>query len=274
MTLDEVGRPPVAAEQLFQFLVLDAGQDGRVGNLVAVEMQDRQHRAVGGRIEKLVGMPRRGQRSGFRLAIADDAGDDEIGIVEHRPERMAERIAQLAAFVDRARALRRCVAGNAAGKRKLNEELPQPGLILADVGIDLAVSALEIGVAHDGRAAVPGAGDVNHVEVVFLDDPVQVHVDEVLPGRRAPVPQQHVLHVRERQRPLQQRIVVKINLADRQIVGGAPVGVDLGARIAQRTMRESSSIVCFHDRMVQAGMSSSQELSRNRVNGYSPAGNH
>ena len=76
VTLDEVGRPAVAAEQLFQFLVRDAGEDGRVGNLVAVQMQDRQHRAVGGRIEELVGMPGRGQRSGFRLAVADDAGDD------------------------------------------------------------------------------------------------------------------------------------------------------------------------------------------------------
>ena len=133
-------------------------------------------------------MPRRGQRSGFRLAIADDAGHDEIGIVEHGAKRMAERIAQFAALVDRARTLRRCVAGNPSGKRELKKELPKPGLILADVRIDLAVSALEISVAHDGRAAVPGAGDVNHVEVVFLDDPVQVHVDEVLPGRRAPVP--------------------------------------------------------------------------------------
>ena len=94
-------------------------------------------------------------------------------------------------------------------------------------GIDLAVGALEVGVAHDRRAAVPGAGDVDHVEVVLLDDPVQVRVDEVLPGRRAPVAEQHVLHVRERQRPLQQRIVVEIDLADRQIVGGAPVGVHL-----------------------------------------------
>ena len=95
------------------------------------------------------------------------------------------------------------------GKRELLEELLQPGLILADVGIDLAVSAFEIRVANDGRAAVPGAGDVNHVEVVFLDDPVQVDVDEVLARRRAPVSQQHVLDVRERQRPLQQRIVVR-----------------------------------------------------------------
>jgi hypothetical protein len=53
-------------------------------------MQNRQHRAVGHWIEEFVGMPCGGQRSGFRLAIADDAGDDEIGVVEHRAERMAE----------------------------------------------------------------------------------------------------------------------------------------------------------------------------------------
>jgi hypothetical protein len=72
-----------------------------------------------------------------------------------------------------------------------------------------------------------GAGDVDHVEVVFLDDPVQVRVDKVLPGRRTPVPQQHLFHVCKCQRTPQQRIVVKKNLADRQIVGGAPVSVNL-----------------------------------------------
>src|SRR3977135_999134 len=107
------------------------------------------------------------------------------------------------------------MARDSSGKRKLNEKLSKSSLILADVGIDLAVSALEIGVGNDRRAAVPGAGDVNHVEVVFFDDPVQMYIDEVLPGGRAPVSQEHALHVRERQGSLQQRIVVKINLADR-----------------------------------------------------------
>ena len=169
---------------------LAAGEDGRVGNLVAIEMQYRQHRAIGHWIEKLVRVPRRGQRARFRLAVAvaDDAGNDQIGIVEYRPERMAERIPQLAALVDRARTLRRCVARDAVGERKLKKQLLQPRLVPADVRIDLAVSALEVGVAHDRRTAVPGAGDVDHVEVVFLDDPVQVRVDKVLPGRRTQCP--------------------------------------------------------------------------------------
>src|SRR5476651_2631758 len=138
---------------------------------------------------------------------------------------MAERITELATLVDRTRTLRRRVAGNSSGKRELLEEPLQPSLVPADVGVDLAVGALEIRVAHDGRTAVPGAGDVNHVEVVLLDDSIQVNIDEVLAGSRAPVPQEHVLHVRERQGSLQQRVVVKIDLANRKTVRGSPVGV-------------------------------------------------
>jgi hypothetical protein len=49
-------------------------------------MQDRQHGAVGDRVEKFVGLPRGRQRAGFRFTVADNAGDDQIGIVERRTE--------------------------------------------------------------------------------------------------------------------------------------------------------------------------------------------
>ena len=107
----------------------------------------------------------------------------------------------------------------------MQKELLQPGLVLANVGIDFAVRTLEVRVGDDGWTAVAGTRDVNHVEVVLLDDPVQVHVDEILPGGRAPMAEQHVLHIRERQRPLEQWIVEEKDLAHRQVVGGAPVGV-------------------------------------------------
>ena len=61
-------------------------------------------------------MPRRRQWTGFSLAIADDTGDDEIRIVKHRTERMAEGVTQFAALVDRTGRLRRGVARNAAGE--------------------------------------------------------------------------------------------------------------------------------------------------------------
>ena len=110
------GRVAIAAEQVIQFLVADARQHAGIGDLVAVQMQDRQHRAIGAGIQKFVGMPTGRQRTGLRFAVADDAGDDQIRVVEGRSVGVRERVAQFAAFVNRARRFRRDVAGNAAGK--------------------------------------------------------------------------------------------------------------------------------------------------------------
>ena len=63
--------------------------------------------------------------------------------------------------------------------------------------------------------------------VVFLDDAVQVDVDEVEAGCGAPVAEQPGLDVLRFQRLLQERIVVEVDLPDRQIVGRAPVRVHL-----------------------------------------------
>ena len=65
-------------------------------------------------IEKLVGVPGGRERTGFRLTVADDAGDDQVGIVVCRPIGVRDRIPQFAAFVNGAGSLRRHVAGNAA----------------------------------------------------------------------------------------------------------------------------------------------------------------
>ena len=71
------------------------------------------------------------------------------------------------------------------------------------------------------------ARDVKHIKVKLLDDPVQMHIDEVLAWRRAPVADHQGLHVREFQGLLEQWVVVEINLSDREIVGSAPVGIHL-----------------------------------------------
>ena len=242
------GSQPQPRRNCVQLVVPDAGQDGRVADLVAVEVQDRQHRAVADRVEELGGLPGGGQRPGLGLAVADDAGDDQAGIVERGPERVAEGVAELAALVDRPGRGGRDVAGDTAGERELGEQLLQPRLVLADVRVDLAVGALQVGVADQRRAAVTRAGDVEHVQVEFLDDPVQVDVDEVLPRRRAPVPDHQRLHVRQLQRPFQQRVVVEVELADRQVVGGPPVRIhpaqQLGGERAGRCGYREENIRC------------------------------
>ena len=43
---DEVRLPAVARQQALQLLARDARENGRIGDLVAIQVQDRQHRAV------------------------------------------------------------------------------------------------------------------------------------------------------------------------------------------------------------------------------------
>jgi hypothetical protein len=138
--------------------------------------------------------------------------------------------------VDRPGRGRRHVARNSARKRELLEQLFQPGFVLGDIGVDLTPGALQVHVADDRRATVAGSGDVEHIEVVRLDDPVQVHVDEVLPGRRAPMADHQRLHVRERQRLAQQRVVVEVDLADGDVVGGAPVRVHARQQVGRERL--------------------------------------
>ena len=171
-------------------------------------------------------MPAGGKRSGFRFAVADDARDDQIGIVERRAEGVRQRIAQFSALVNRAGRLRRHVAGNAPGERELGEEAFQPLFVLRDVGIHLAVRLLQIRVGHHPGTAVAGAGDVDDAEVVFRDHAIQVRVHEVQPRRRAPMTQQARLDVCQRERCLQQRIVIQVDLPDGEVVRSPPIRVD------------------------------------------------
>ncbi len=46
IAFDKVGRPAAAPEKLLQFFMLDAGQNGWIADLVAVEVQDRQYGSV------------------------------------------------------------------------------------------------------------------------------------------------------------------------------------------------------------------------------------
>ena len=181
-------------------------------------------------------MPAGGQRAGFGLAVADDAGHEQIGIVERGAVGVGEGIAQFAAFVDRAGRFGGDVAGDSAGKRELLEQPLHALLVLRDVRIDFAVGSFEIGVGDHSRAAVAGAGDVDGVQVVLLDRAVQVDVDEVQSRRGAPVAQKPRFDVLEPQRLFQKRIVEQIDLADREIVGGPPVGVHFSQQVGRKRL--------------------------------------
>src|SRR5581483_2184127 len=237
-SLDEVGFVAHTFEELLQFVPGNTGEEAGVGNLVPVQVKDRENATVPGWIEELVAMPAGGQRPGLGLAVADDAGDDEVGVVESGPESVTQSVAQLAALVNATRSFGSDVAGNAAGEAELLEQLLHALDILADVRVHLAVGAFQVGVGHQRRTAVPRANDVNHVQIITLDDPIQMHVEHVQARRRAPVTEQSRLDVLTLEWLFQQRVVEQVNLADRQIVGRPPVSIHLAQLLgSERTGR-------------------------------------
>lgn len=127
-------------------------------------------------------MPARRERPGLRLAIANDASNDQVWIVERRAKGVGKRIAQFPAFMYRPRRFRRHMARNAARERELRKEPLHPFFIGQDLRIDFAVSSLEVCISNQTRTAMPRSGNIDHIEVVLFDLPVQVHVNEVEAG--------------------------------------------------------------------------------------------
>jgi hypothetical protein len=59
--------------------------------------------------------------------------------------------------------------------------------VLCNLRMNLGIGALQVGMRVQRWPAVSGTGNVNHTGIPFLDQPVQVYINEVLPCRGAPV---------------------------------------------------------------------------------------
>ncbi len=131
VAFDKIGLVTASDIQGLQVVVARACLNGRSGDLVAIEVQNRKHRAVPHWIEEVDRLPASFERTRFGLAVADDAGNDQIGIVESGAESVNQRVAEFAALVHGIWDVRSAMAGHAAGRRKLSEQKPHAVLIRA-----------------------------------------------------------------------------------------------------------------------------------------------
>ena len=196
---NEIRGVAVPGEQSRQLVVVNARQDRRIIDLVAVEMQDRQHRSVGDRVEEFIAVPAGRKRTCFRLPVAHHCERDQVRVVVDRPIGVRKAVAEFAALVDAAWRFWRGVAADAARKGELLEEALHPRQIFALVGVNLGIGALEICLGQDGRRPVPGAADIDRVQVVLFDQPIEVNIGEALPGVGAPVTEEARLRVLQAQ---------------------------------------------------------------------------
>src|SRR5437016_14471977 len=101
--------------------------------------------------------------------------------------------------MDGAGCLRSVVAGYASGKRELLEQLSHAFFVSLNAGIQLGVGAFQIGVRHHARPTVSRTANVNNVEIVFLDQAVEMHINKVQSGRCTPMTEIGRASCRERE---------------------------------------------------------------------------
>src|SRR5262249_30846987 len=98
------------------------------------------------------------------------------------------------------------------------------------------------GISHDARTAVPRPDDINHIQVAFFDESIEMHIDKVQSRCSAPMAHQAWLNMRLLQWLFEQRIVHEIDLSNGKIIGRAPPGVHLTKHFgAQRALRRRST---------------------------------
>ncbi|MPN00378.1 hypothetical protein SDC9_147572 [bioreactor metagenome] len=188
-------------------------------------------------------MPGGGQGAGFGFSVADDAGGDQVRVVQHRSKGMGQAVSQLAALMDGAGRFRRHMTGDAAGEGELLKQLAHTVCVERHVGIDLRIAAIQPVLCHHGIASVPRPGQVDHIEIILSDHTVQMGIDKVLSGDRAPMTNDFVFDVFAAQWFAQQRIVKQIKLARSQIIAGTPPGIQQVQLLIGRTFHKKPSFL-------------------------------
>ena len=219
--------PAHAVKVLRQFFVRFTVEDRRIGDFAAVQVQDRQDSPIRDRIDEHIGEPTSRQRTGFSFPVTDDSRRDHFRIVEDSAGRVRKRIAEFAALMDRAGCFRCRMGSDPAGEGELFVEFRQAFQILGDVRIDFRIGTVQIGVRNHDLATMSRSFDVEHVQVIFVDDAVQVGIDEILSGDGSPVADWMEFHISRLDRALQQRIVLQVQLSHGDEIGGAPEGIHL-----------------------------------------------
>src|ERR1700680_3422554 len=102
--------------------------------------------------------------------------------------------------------MRSAVTGDASGRGKRTKEKAHTVDVLGNLRMHVGIRSFEVRASVKRRPSVAGSRDVNNICIGFADQPVQMHVDEILPGGCAPMPQQARLDVLFFERLTKQRI--------------------------------------------------------------------
>ena len=89
---DKNGLVAVTGQKTTDSIIAFATPDSRTGNLIFIEMQNGKDCAVAYWVQELVSFPAAFQRAGFGLAVANDRGNNQVGVIKCRTERVHQNV--------------------------------------------------------------------------------------------------------------------------------------------------------------------------------------
>ena len=179
----------VAGEQVSQGLVAHAPKQGGAGEFVAIDVQNRQHRPRRSRVEVIIGMPGSSQRTGFGFAIANDAGHQQVGVVEGGSIGMGEAIAQFAPLLNLTGCAGYEVTRQTEGPRKRPDQVAYTRHARLVLRVEFTQSTFQKQVGKVGGCAVTRPRHQQNAGIGILHKPVQVGINQVQARRGSPMPQ-------------------------------------------------------------------------------------
>src|SRR5215467_1065976 len=168
-------------------------------------MEDGKDCAITLWIQEFVGVPTGGERAGLGFAIAYNTADEQIRIIKRGAIGVEQRISKFPTLVNRSRSIGRGMAGNSTRPGELREQALHALFILRDRRIEFGIGAFQVSVGDNPRTSMSGAGNVDGIQVVGVDEPVHVDVNEIESRRCSPVSKQARLNVLDFQRLAQER---------------------------------------------------------------------
>ena len=81
-----------------------------------------------------------------------------------------------------------------------------------------------------------GTGDIDHIQVIFFDETIQVYPGKCLAGIRTPVTEQPLFDVIRLQRLFQQWILYQVQHANAKVIAGTPVGIHLAQSFCRKRL--------------------------------------
>ena len=187
VTFYEVRFPSAALEEVFHFLMRNTWENGRVTDLVSVQMKDWKNSTVCDRVQEFVGLPWSSKRPCFSFTVTDNNCSDKIWVVQNSTKAVSNWISKFSTLIDRTWCFWSTVTRNSAWEWELLKHFLHTFLILADVRINFTIRTFQISVGNQEVSAMSRTGKKNHIQIITFDDTVAVYIDEVLSRYGSPV---------------------------------------------------------------------------------------